>query len=59
MGFADPMGQNIWGEPSFGGSGDFMLFTRFDTRESACWSSGVLFAEGSVVDGFEAPIVLN
>jgi hypothetical protein len=58
-GFADPMGQNIWGEPSFDGSGDFMIFTRFDTRESACWSSNVLFAEGSVVDGFTAPVVLN
>jgi len=58
-GFADSTGKNVWGEPSFDATGDFLIFTRFDTSEATCWSSDIGFSEGNAASGFGTPVVLN
>ena len=58
-GFADSSGHNIWGEPSFDQTEDFMILTRFDTDDPECWSPDLLFTEGDVSGGFDSPVVLN
>ena len=58
-GFADPAGNNVWGEPSFDATESFMFFTRFDTSDADCWTSDLMVSFGDVETGFSAPIVLN
>ena len=58
-GFADSNGSNIWGEPSFDLTEDFMILTRFDTSDSDCWTPDLLYSPGDVHNGFSAPKVLN
>ena len=58
-GFADPAGMNIWGEPSLDYSGAFILFARFNTSDSTCWTPDLMVAPGDLTDGFSTPSVLN
>ena len=57
--FADGAGNNIWGEPSFDHTQNFMLMTRFDTSDAACWTPDLMVSFGDVSSGFAAPTVLN
>ncbi|MDP6935594.1 MAG: hypothetical protein QGG40_21930, partial [Myxococcota bacterium] len=57
--FADGTGSSIWGEPSFDETESFMLFTRFDTSDEACWTPDVMVSDGDVESGFGTPRVLN
>jgi len=59
IGFADPAGMNIWGEPSFDHSGSFIIFARFNTSDSSCWTPDLMFSPGDLASGFSAPTVLN
>ena len=58
-GFADSAGNNIWGEPSFDHTQNFMLLTRFNTSDAACWSPDLMVSFGDISNGFSAPTVLN
>jgi hypothetical protein len=58
-GFADSKGANVWGEPSFDQTQEFMIFTRFDTADPVCYQPKLMFSQGDVTQGFSAPVVLN
>ena len=58
-GFADAEGNDIWGEPSFDHSEEFLLLTRFDTSDADCWTPDLIVSWGDVENGYEGVTVLN
>ena len=58
-GFADSEGNNIWGEPSFDRSEEFILMTRFNTIDSDCWTPDLILSWGDVESGFDGVTNLN
>ena len=58
-GFADSSGGTIWGEPTFDSTESYMIFIRFDSSDSLCWTPDVMYAPGTVSEGFKPPTVLN
>jgi len=57
--FADSAGSEVWGEPTFDHSEEFMIFVRFDTTDSDCWTPDLMFSAGDPIDGYGTPKVLN
>lgn len=58
-GFADSKGAILWGEPSFDASQSFMLYVQFDTTDSLCWKSDIMYAPGNLESGFSSPVKLT
>jgi len=57
--FADSTGRTIWGEPSFDQTESYMIFIRFNTAESTCFTPEIMYSSGDVTTGFMPPVVLN
>jgi hypothetical protein len=59
VGFEDPIGGRVWGEPAFDSSLSYMLYVRFNTADTSCWSADLMYAPGNLTDGFGPPITLT
>lgn len=59
IGFADPNGLSVWGEPTLTADGTSMLFVRFNTSDSNCWRAEIMRARGTPTTGYSDPEVLN
>ena len=57
--FDDQNVSRIWGEPSFDTSQTFMMFIRFNTTDTNCWSAEIMYSPGNFISGFATPVKLN
>lgn len=61
VGFEDtatPTPLRVWGEPTFGPGGNYMLYVQFDTSVSG-WKVNIRYAKGSAGGTFSNPVQLN
>jgi len=59
VGFGDPSGVAVWGEPTLSRSENYMLFIRFDTSQVG-WPAQVMFSKGGPATGFlQTPVQLD
>ena len=58
VGFGDPSGVAVWGEPTLSRSENYMLFIRFDTSQVG-WPAQMMISKGIPATGFQTPVQLN